>query len=202
MLIDVVGDEVIESRGAEEKGGDSREGAGSVVAVVDDAVVDDAAVDEAAVGEVATTGELDVIDADGDEGVPVAEPPKILGYWTYNGIAMQLVDGVLHGSVSLNDSHAGRPGWASGGVVANLFDELLLVALAPHALDVRSSRIEVDFLAPVPLHERITLSAWVSHREGRRVYTAASLHLGARVLAQAMGAYFVVGARATRCAPR
>ena len=56
MLIDVVGDEVIESRGAEEKGGDSREGAGSDVAVVDDA-----AVDEAAVGEVATTGELDVM---------------------------------------------------------------------------------------------------------------------------------------------
>ena len=131
---------------------------------------------------VATTGEMDVVDS-----------RQVLGYWTYNGIAMQYVSGRLYGSLSLDDRHAGSPGWASSGVIANLLDELLICAVGPYGLAVTTKRMETDYLAPVPLHEPLALSAWVTYREGRQIFTAAALHSHSRILAQAVGTFIVVG---------
>lgn len=110
---------------------------------------------------------------------------------TASGIAMDRVPGGLRGWVALHDSPAASAGFASAGAVLSLLDELVTAALMPLGLVADHCGIDVDYIRPVPLDTPIALSAWVSHRDGRRVYTAASMHVERRVVAQGHGRHRV-----------
>lgn len=115
---------------------------------------------------------------------------------TASGIAMDRVCGGLRGRVALHDFPAVSGGFASAGAVLSLLDELVIAALLPLGLVVEHCGIDVDYIRPVPLDTPIALSAWVSHRDGRRVYTAASMHVERRVVAQGHGRHRVRPANA------
>ena len=70
-------------------------------------------------------------------------------------------------------------------------DEVLTAAFAPDGLIVSPGRLEVDHIAPVPFDAPVAVTTWVTHREGRRIYAAATLVASGCVLVQAQGAYLV-----------
>lgn len=72
-------------------------------------------------------------------------------------------------------------------------DEVLIGAFGPAGLIVAPGRLEVDHIAPVPFNAPIAVTTWITHREGRHVFAAATLYASNCLLVQAQGAYLVTG---------
>jgi uncharacterized protein (TIGR00369 family) len=69
----------------------------------------------------------------------------------------------------------GAPGMAHGGIVAALLDEACNQVVRPHVSPAVTSRLEVRYIAPVPVEELLRISAHVVGAEGRRVNAEASI---------------------------
>ena len=165
---------------------------------VDDEAVDPAA-DDSPPAEV-DKAEADDVDVADDLDMPVSMSVGE-GYWTVNGIALREVGGCLRGTVTLDARHGDGNRSASSGVVSRLLDEILAVAVAPLHISVATVRLEVEFLAPVPLDVPLAITTWVAHDQGRRVFCAATLQGAHGVVAQGHGTYLVVGDRKSKQAP-
>ncbi|WP_157226588.1 PaaI family thioesterase [Gordonia soli] len=106
-----------------------------------------------------------------------------------NGIVLQLHDRRLHGTVVLDERHRGAPGFAASGAVTSLLDEVLGTAIAPLEVTVATTRLEVDYLAPVPLATTLAITTWITHDAGRHLFAAAELRTTGGVVAQATGTF-------------
>lgn len=71
---------------------------------------------------------------------------------------------------SFDSTHAGGPGLAHGGAVAAVMDDLLGHVMTLHGVPAVTRRLEVDYLAPVLLHEPHHLSARLDQRDGRKLW--------------------------------
>ncbi|MGV9669429.1 PaaI family thioesterase [Gordonia sp. NPDC003504] len=72
----------------------------------------------------------------------------------------------------------GGPGVIHGGILSTAFDEVMGTApllVGPSAVTVH---LEVDFIAPITIGSTLHLSARLLGRQRRKVYVAASAHLG------------------------
>ncbi|MBL8841218.1 MAG: PaaI family thioesterase [Planctomycetes bacterium] len=69
----------------------------------------------------------------------------------------------------------GPPGCAHGGVIAALLDEAMAKVTAQLAVHALTSRLEVRFLAPVPLGAPLVVRGWPVRRRGRLLSQAAEL---------------------------
>jgi uncharacterized protein (TIGR00369 family) len=90
----------------------------------------------------------------------------------------------------LDRMHEGPPGYVHGGIVATLLDEAM--SKLNRSLDVLAvtRRLEVDYLRPVPLHQKLKLVGRHSHREGRKLFHHAEiLAPDGTSLAKAMGVF-------------
>ena len=81
----------------------------------------------------------------------------------------------LHAEHVVREEFQGAPGMVHGGIVAALLDEACGQAARPLVSPGVTSRLEVRYLAPVPVEELLRLSAQVVERGDRRVRAEASI---------------------------
>ena len=81
----------------------------------------------------------------------------------------------LHAEHVVREEFQGAPGMAHGGIVAALLDEACGQAARPLVSPGVTSRLEVRYLAPVPVEEPLRISAQVVERGERRVRAEASI---------------------------
>jgi acyl-coenzyme A thioesterase PaaI-like protein len=94
--------------------------------------------------------------------------------------------------VVLGPAHEGVPGRAHGGVVAALFDDA--TAFLTRILDETcvGSELTVHFRRPVPIGQLLRIDARVARRDGRRIYTEATMHHGDTTVARAKSTKVII----------
>jgi uncharacterized protein (TIGR00369 family) len=100
-----------------------------------------------------------------------------------NLVARRVGDEV-HCEVELGPGCEGPPGHAHGGIIAALFDDA--TAFLTRLLDETcvASDLTVQYRRPVPIGKPLQIGARVARREGRRIYTEATMHDGDTVVAR------------------
>ncbi|MGE4427816.1 MAG: PaaI family thioesterase [Solirubrobacteraceae bacterium] len=111
------------------------------------------------------------------------------------GLHMPMVrDGdVVRTTLRLDHRHEGAPGFAHGGIVATILDDLsgeLLIVLRRPAV---TARLEVDYVAPVMLGRDLVCEAWVASIDGRKYRLVARLTDDGRTVAVSDGLFIAVG---------
>jgi len=76
--------------------------------------------------------------------------------------------------VALGPAFEGPPGRVHGGVVAAIFDDLMVHQLSIIGEPAFTGRIEVTYRAPTPLGIPLEFRARLERREGRKLYMAAT----------------------------
>ncbi len=82
---------------------------------------------------------------------------------------------VLQAEHAVSERFQGPPGTVHGGIVAALLDEACGQVARPVVSPAVTSRLEVRYLAPVPVEEPLRFSAQVVGQDGRRVQAEASI---------------------------
>lgn len=101
-----------------------------------------------------------------------------------------LVDGIVHAEYVVADAYQGAPGVAHGGIVATLLDEACGQAVRLVVTPAVTARLDVRYLAPVPVEEPVTVRAEVVEAEERRTTAEATIReASGLVLAHARGEY-------------
>lgn len=71
---------------------------------------------------------------------------------------------------AFDSTHAGGPGLAHGGAVSAVCDDVLGHVMGLHGIPAVTRRLEVDYLAPVLLHEPHEITARLDRRDGRKLW--------------------------------
>lgn len=88
-------------------------------------------------------------------------------------------------TVTRSPLHAGSPGYAHGGYVAALFDELLGGVQALSGSSGLTAKLAVRYRAPTPLGTELCFAGWIDTERGRRVTVRGSCHAGETLCAEA-----------------
>jgi acyl-coenzyme A thioesterase PaaI-like protein len=95
--------------------------------------------------------------------------------------------------VSFDRDHSGAIEFAHGGAIATVLDDTIGTLLMAVVDQVGvTARLEVDYIAPVPLGVPLEVVAWIDSQEARKVFTTAELRRGPDPLARAAGLFIVV----------
>jgi uncharacterized protein (TIGR00369 family) len=95
--------------------------------------------------------------------------------WTFAGDRLQATHVVP-------EHLQGAPGMAHGGVVAALLDEACSQVVCPHLSPAVTTRLEVRYLAPVPVEEALRITAEVTEADDRRAVAEATIQDDAGLL--------------------
>lgn len=105
---------------------------------------------------------------------PRTHDPMCMGCGPANtsslGLAVSIDDDRVRGHVLLDDRHTGAPGFAHGGAIAAVMDDLfghVLIGLDRPAV---TATLTVEFRAPALLGRRLELEAWCERIEGRKLH--------------------------------
>lgn len=100
---------------------------------------------------------------------------------------------------TLRAGQQGAPGRAHGGVLAAAMDEAMGMVAWSLGGCYATARLEVDYLAPVPLSETVHIQVRCTGRHGRKVYLTAQARLGSEAgpVAVRAAALYVETAAAT-----
>jgi len=101
-------------------------------------------------------------------------------------------DRVARGEVTFDALATGGPGVVHGGYTALVFDEITGMVSVAHQLAPAVTRsLTVNYRKPVPVEERILLSARLDRLEGRDLHISAEMRLvaGDALLASAEAIY-------------
>lgn len=93
-----------------------------------------------------------------------------------SGLQIQLSTGddlTVEAEFVVTEDHQGAPGLAHGGVLAAAVDEVMGASNWLLMTPAVTGRLEVDFVAPVPVGARVHLTAQILAQAGRKVYTVA-----------------------------
>ena len=100
------------------------------------------------------------------------------------------VEGVeVHGRMNLSAVYAGPPGMVHGGIIAMVFDELLGVVNVVNDKGGYTGTLKVVYQRPTPLLKEITLRAWPSGGEGRKLFVSGEMVCDGAVTASAEGIF-------------
>jgi len=91
-------------------------------------------------------------------------------------------DGLV-ASVVLGPAHSGYPGRAHGGIVCAAFDDITGFTIRHLGEQAFTGELTVRYVAPVPLGERLEISARLDGREGRKLFISEKMTLGENVVA-------------------
>lgn len=80
--------------------------------------------------------------------------------------------------VTVGHEHQGAPGLAHGGMLAGVLDEAIGMAVWSLGGSYATARLEVDYLAPVPIGTRLHIDVRRTAVEGRKVHAEAEARLG------------------------
>ncbi len=114
-------------------------------------------------------------------GNPVAPP-----------LQMRWEDDRVVGTAVFGQQYEGPPGHVHGGFVAAAFDEVLGMAQSLSGQSGMTGRLVVHYRQPTPLHRELTFEGRVEKREGRKIFTTATLHDGETLCAEAEGLFIQV----------
>lgn len=95
--------------------------------------------------------------------------------------------------IRLHSRYMGPPGHAHGGVIATVLDEAMGKVMKIHNVIALTSRMEVQFLKPVPLHEPLIAEGKPKSHRGRRYWTVAEIrNRKGDVLARSHGLFIAI----------
>jgi acyl-coenzyme A thioesterase PaaI-like protein len=97
------------------------------------------------------------------------------------------------GTCTFGDAYEGPPGHVHGGWVAAAFDELLGMAQSITGNPGMTGTLTVRYRRPTPLAVPVDFRGWVERVEGRKIFTAGTLHAAGELCAQAEGIFISVG---------
>ena len=95
----------------------------------------------------------------------------------------------VHGRMNLSPVYAGPPGLVHGGIIAEIFDELLGVVNVVNNKGGYTGTLTVVYRRPTPLLREIKLRAWPSGTEGRKLYASGEMVCDGTVTATADGVF-------------
>ncbi len=100
----------------------------------------------------------------------------------------------LTAGFTVTEDHQGAPGLAHGGLLSLAFDEALGKLMWLLRAPAVTARLETDFLKPVPIGTKLHITAQITGRVSRKVYTSAEGRLDSPdgVLAVRASALFVI----------
>lgn len=113
---------------------------------------------------------------------PIAPPMEFTG----------LADGSVESIVTLGAVYQGQPSMSHGGYSALMLDHAFGVANGWAGLSGMTVHLELDYRAPVPLFEPVTVRARQTRVEGRKIWTEGSVSVGDKVCVEASG-LFIAG---------
>ena len=83
--------------------------------------------------------------------------------------------GSLEADYVVEERYGGAPGLAHGGIVAALLDEACGQVVRPALSPAVTSRLDVRYLAPVPVEEPVRVAAELVERQERRATAEATI---------------------------
>ena len=93
----------------------------------------------------------------------------------------------------LEDRFVGPPGHAHGGIIATILDEAMGKVNKLRNVIALTSRMEVDYLLPVPLATPLTVEGWELGVNGREHLNAAAIcNAAGEVLASSKGTFIEI----------
>ncbi|HEX8743401.1 MAG TPA: PaaI family thioesterase [Thermoleophilaceae bacterium] len=84
-----------------------------------------------------------------------------------NLFGLQLESDGVSGRFFVKQDHQGPPGFAHGGIIAAALDEAMALALHAQGRDARTKRLEVRYLAPVPVGVFVEVGTTAGGAEAR-----------------------------------
>lgn len=132
-------------------------------------------------------------------GVEVVQPEEVFPYSPVIGPLNPLsppaeltvrADKTVVGTVVLGTAYNGPP-WdlVHGGVIAEVFDELLGVTAMVAAGGGFTGRLTVHYRKPTPINEELRLEGWVDEVSGRKIVARGRLYHGDVLTAEAEGLF-------------
>lgn len=113
---------------------------------------------------------------------PLAPPVRL---WR----ALGETGGELHGEATLGAAYNGPPGSVHGGVIAEVFDEMLGCMCVTKGLGGFTGTLTVVYRTPTPLDTPLALRAWHDRSEGRKIFAKGTIHHGDVLCAEAEGIF-------------
>jgi hypothetical protein len=107
-------------------------------------------------------------------------------------MALRVVSGAVHGTVTFGAAYEGPPRHVHGGFIAAAFDEVLGLAQSITGNPGMTGTLTVRYRKPTPLHVEITLEGHVVRVEGRKIFTAGTMRVGDVLTAEAEGLFISV----------
>jgi acyl-coenzyme A thioesterase PaaI-like protein len=100
-------------------------------------------------------------------------------------------DGV-RADVELGPAFEGAPGRSHGGIVAAVFDDVLGYLLTIHHEPGFTGELAVRYLAATPIEQPLTFRAWITGREGRKIFAEAEAHADEERIAEASATFVLI----------
>ena len=98
----------------------------------------------------------------------------------------------IRGTVTFDERQVGAPGFAHGGAVAAVMDDLLGSVLLVLNRPAVTASLTVDFRAPAFLGRELTLEAWCDRIEGRKLHLLGVVYDGEDVIAEGRAMFLQV----------
>lgn len=107
--------------------------------------------------------------------------------------------GDVYGHLRFGDRAQGPPGFAHGGALASVLDELMGVTAWQQGLAVVAAELCLTYKKPTPLWTELNLHAWIEERTERKVTIASSVALvDGTICCQGKGIFVDIGEAAYR----
>jgi acyl-coenzyme A thioesterase PaaI-like protein len=108
-------------------------------------------------------------------------------------MTIEVVDGVVHGTVTFGAAYEGPPGCVHGGFVAAAHDEILGMANATNGQPGMTGTLTVVYRKPTPLRTELRLEARLERVEGRKQWCTSKLWAGDVLCNEAEGIFVTIG---------
>jgi uncharacterized protein (TIGR00369 family) len=86
-------------------------------------------------------------------------------------------DNLISSEFTLNEAHQGPPGFAHGGASAALLDEAMGLVIWSAGYKVAAVNLQINFLKPLPINQRLTLDAGIDKKDGRKIFSVGEIKL-------------------------
>jgi acyl-coenzyme A thioesterase PaaI-like protein len=112
-------------------------------------------------------------------------PLAVPATWSLDG------DGV-RGTVRMPAAYNGPPGFVHGGIIAEVFDEVLGTLAVMRGVGGFTGTLTVRYRSPTPIEAELELAGRVDRVEGRKAFVVGTLHHDGRLCAEAEGIFIRV----------
>jgi len=107
-------------------------------------------------------------------------------------VSIWFADKELRGEVTFGRAYEGPPMCVQGGVIAEVFDEILGAANIASGNPGMTAMLTVRYRHPTPIETRLELVARCKGREGRKIHAWGAMYDGEKMTAEATGLFVEV----------